>query len=44
MKDNLCKEMGKLSERLARIEGLLKGSADYEAVAERLSGGEGEPK
>ena len=38
MRDDLHKEMGRLSERLARVEGLLKGGAAYEAVAEQPRG------
>ncbi|MDE0509147.1 MAG: hypothetical protein OXI17_10990 [Gammaproteobacteria bacterium] len=38
MRDDLHKERGRLSERLARVEGLLKGGAAYEAVAEQPRG------
>ncbi len=40
LKDDLRKETGRLGERLARVEGLLKGGAAYEAVAEQPTGEE----
>lgn len=44
MKDDLRKDIGKLGERIARVEGLLAPEASYEVVAEPPSGGKLEPE